>query len=247
MISDGPIADELEVVLGAYGPPAPTLLPWLAPRISGERLAGVVLLASTQEWLAPARRWPAVTDATAGLIAARLTELDEAGLEEIAPDLPQVAAHLNGALLEQVLDHRALWPDAVCYAALTHPGVHLPDPSELDDWWPPILAAAQARPVPPLANRPLLAQLVASPPLRSSELASWEAAYLLPYLPAESSPADAAEAALAEVDDYVADDETCWYAAAVCARIAPYLDDGQRGTIVNLARAAPPAWRPLLP
>src|ERR1700761_2368152 len=161
MISDGPIADELEVVLGAYGPPAPTLLPWLAPRISGERLAGVVLLASTQEWLAPARRWPAVTDATAGLIAARLTELDEAGLEEIAPDLPQVAPHLNGALLGQGLDHPAPWPDAggvpapvplgrraFVSPALTHPGAPLRDPSELEDGWPPIRGAAQARPVP---------------------------------------------------------------------------------------------------
>jgi hypothetical protein len=245
---DDATAEEIQTLLDVYGPLAPTLLPWLSERASGVGLLDVARAAASQEELAAARRWPVVTDAVAELLAGRVTEPDAHGLELVGI-LPQLAAYIGTDRLAD-MQRRGLRADAACYAALTHPssdGPPLPRSTERlpADEWQSILAAARERAVPPLANLPLLARLVSRPIVEPGDLAGWDAAYLLPYLRADSSGDDAAEAALAEAEDYAADD-TCWYAAAICARISPYLDEVQRERVTDAARTAPPAWRPVL-
>jgi CHAT domain-containing protein len=246
---DDAVADEIKTLLDAYGPLAPTLLPWLSLRASGAGLLEVALVAASQAELAAARRWPVVTDAVAELLAGRATELDAHG-PELAGILPQLAAYVDSDRLADMV-RRGLPAEAACYAGLTHPSSDGPpllrstEPLPADEWRP-ILAAARERAVPPLANLPLLAWLVSSPLADPGDLAGWDAAYLLPYLRAGSSGDDSAEAALAEAEDYAEDDNTCWYAAAICARAAPYLDEVQRARVTDAARTAPPAWRPVL-
>jgi CHAT domain len=248
MTSDDAVADEIKTLLDAYGPLAPTLLPWLSLRASGAGLLEVAGVAASQAELAAARRWPVVTDAVAELLAGRATELDAHG-PELAGILPQLAAYVDSDRLADMV-RRGLRAEAACYAGLTHlssdgPPLFRSTEQLPADEWRPILAAARERAVPPLANLSLLAWLVSSPLAEPGDLAGWDAAYLLPYLRADSSGDDAAEAALAEAEDYAADD-TCWYAAAICARIAPYLDEGQRARVTDAARTAPSAWQPVL-
>ena len=245
MTGDDLVSDEIQALLDGYGPLAPTLLPWLTRWASGAGLPDVARAAKGQAELATARRWPAVTDAVAELLAGRTEELGARG-PELAEILPPLAAYLDGGRLMHVLRHLPQ-ADAVCYAELTHPGldVLLAGRQQAAGQWRPILAAAQVRHIPPLANLPLLALLATSPPVDPGGLPGWEAAYLLPYLHAELPGGDAAEAALAEAEDYAAGG-TCWYAAAVSARIAPYLDEAQRERLRDAAGTAPPAWRPLL-
>lgn len=243
------IGDEIQALLDGYGPPAPTMLPWLTRRVAAAGLPDVARVAAGQAALAAPRRWPAVTDAVAELLAGRTAEPDAHGLE-LARILPQLAAYLDRDGLAHLL-RPGLRADAVYYAELAHPGrdslerFRLAESWPLEEQWRPIMEAARIRPVPPLANLPLLKRLVTGPLDRPADLLGSEAAYLLPYLPAGPVRKEAAETALSQVDDF-AEAETCWYAAATCARIGPYLDEEQRGRVSDAAYYAPPAWRPLL-
>jgi hypothetical protein len=224
-----------------YGPPAPSLLPWLARRAAEEDLLLVARAAAAQAAAAPMVRWPAVADAVAEVLAERAAGRPEL-ISRLTEVLPQVAAHLSDADL-------TAWPgtstraEALGYAALTRVDASLLDRARVrltTAPWPEILAAARTRTVPPLANLRLLGRLAAGPPVRSGDLAGLDAAYLLPFLSAGYG-GDLAEEALAEIVDFIPA-EAGWYAAALSARAAPYLDQGQRTRLRDAAGAAPPAW-----
>jgi hypothetical protein len=243
MTDHAPVADEIGGLLDDYGPPAPTLLPWLARWSADADLLAVARAAAAQAALAPCRRWPVVADAVAEALAGRAADRGDL-LPPLVDVLPQMAAYLGVAQLADLLEKNPR-AEALCYAALTHPGPIGPTLRQLAEPWPGILTAAPALSAPPLASLPLLARLVAHGPVDPGFLLGSEAAYLLPYVAAEPSGGELADASAGEVADYLAG-ENCWYGAALCARITPYLDQGQRAQIADRIPLAPAAWQPLL-
>lgn len=237
-------ADEIRILLDDYGPPAPSLLPWLTHRAAPGDLLQVARAAAAQAALAPMLRWPAVTDAVAEVIAQRAADEPASviSLAELVEVLPQVAAHLNAAQIA-ALPAASLRAELLGYAALAGKGADLVDPArrQLPAPWPKILAAARSWAVPPLANLRLLARLVAGRPVEPGSLSGSETAYLLPFLGVETGLGDLNEQVLDEIEDYLPA-ETTWYAVALSARAVPYLDQDQRSRLRDGASAAPPAW-----
>ena len=238
--------DEIRVLLDDYGPPVPSLLPWLARWAARDGLPQVARAAAAQAALAPGLRWAAVADAVAEVLARREAESPASGAS-LAEVLPQIAGHLNRTRLATLLNTRPR-AEALGYAALANTGTGLIEQARLRLTaapWPEILVAAQARVLPPLANLRLLAMLAAEPAVPPGDLLGWEAAYLVPFLPAEPGEDGPGEVALSHIEDYIPA-EAGWYAAALCARVVPYLDRSQRSRLSGGAAAAPPAWAGVL-
>lgn len=239
-------ADQIRVLLDDYGPPVPSLLPWLARWATRDDLPQVARAAATQAALAPGLRWAAVADAVAEVLAQRAEETPASGAL-LVDVLPQIAGHLT-RLPQATLLNTGPRAEALGYAALARTSTGLIEQARLrltGAPWPEILAAAQARVLPPLANLRMLAMLVAEPPVPPGDLLGWEAAYLVPFLPAEPGEDGPGEVALSHIEDYIAP-ETGWYAAALCARVVPYLDQSQRARLISGAAAAPPSWAGVL-
>src|SRR5262249_1454763 len=242
-------AAEIQALLDEYGPPVPSLLPWLAGRAAEGDLLQVARAAAAQAALAPMLRWPAVADAVAEVLARRAGRL--ASVSSLVQILPQIAAHLDAAGLTALLDAGPR-PEALGYAALANPETGLLDRAERqlrEAPWPEILTAARTRAVPPLANLELLAELTAGPPIRPGDLPGSDITYLLPFFGNEPDLAepDLAQEALAEIEDHLpaatSGFGTNWYACVLCARAVPYLDPGQRSRLRDSAATAPSsAW-----
>src|SRR5712664_3783202 len=107
---------EIRLLLDDYGPPAPTLLPWLARWAAEDDLHQVARAAATQAALTPMLRWPAVTDAVAEVLAQRAADRS-ASTSSLVEVLPQIAAHLNASQLAAWLDTNPR-AEALGYAAL---------------------------------------------------------------------------------------------------------------------------------
>ena len=232
--------EEVLAVLRGYGPPAPSLLPWIAQYAADDALLLVARVAASQAALAPLLRWPAVTDACAEALALRAQSSNsEALVLEFSEVLPPIAAYLDRAWVTRLAEIGAR-ADALAYASLIQPGDLTGEPTlqSLDPLWQEVLLAEQERPVPPLANLELLARLIRVPPEPLGDFLGSEVVYLLPYRSSE----DWASAAMAEVQRYATGDP--WYAAALFARAAVHLSDGQRFEIVRTnSRGAPAPWR----
>jgi hypothetical protein len=237
-------AAEIQALLDEYGPPVPSLLPWLADWAAEGDLLQVARAAAAQAALAPMLRWPAVADAVAEVLARRAGRL--VSVSSLVEILPQIAAHLDAAELTALLDAGPR-PEALGYAALANPETGLLDRAGRlirEAPWPEILTAARTRAVPPLANLQLLAELTAGPPVRPGDLPGSDITYLLPFFGNEP---DLAEEALAEIEDHLPAAaswfSTNWYACVLCARAVPYLDLGQRSRLSDSAATAPSsAW-----
>lgn len=238
------MADQIRMLLDDYGPPAPSLLPWLARQAAAGDLLQIARAAAAQAALAPMLRWPAVTDAVAEVLAQRAAAQPASIVSpaELAEVLPQVAAYMDAAQLAALLAESPR-AEAVGYAALASARADLPDRAlrQLSAPWPEILAATRAGAVPPLANLRLLARLTSGRPVEPGSLPSSETAYLLPFLSAEAVDSDLNEEVLEEIEDYLPEPAS-WYAVALSARGVPYLGQDQRSRLRASASAAPSAW-----
>jgi hypothetical protein len=242
-------ADEIRVLLDGYGPPTPSLLPWLARTAAPGELPQVARAAAAQALFAPMLRWPAVADAVAEVLAARAADrsVPEPLVAELAEVLPQMAAHLDVARTAALLGTGpAPRPEVIGYAALGEQDASLLDRARLllpTTPWPEVLTAARTAAMPPLSNLRLLGRMAAGDPARPGALDGSESAYLLPYLSGDTG--DVLEDVVKEIKDYLAP-ETIWYATALLARAAPYLGDGHRSRLRDKATDAPPEWAGLL-
>jgi hypothetical protein len=225
--------EEIVAALDGYGAPAPSLLPWAARWAAGEDLVLVARVAAAQAALAPLLRWPAVTDAVAEVLAWRARTIASdpliAGLAEV---LPSIAAHL-GQTRVTGLARAGVRADALAYASLTQPGRFDGEAAvqSLGPLWQEVLSATQAREVPPLANLRLLARLIRVPAEPLGSFLGSEVVYLLPFRHDED---DWVTAAVTEIEDCIQGDDP-WYAAALFARAAPYLDGDQRSSLADQA------------
>lgn len=244
-------ADELRTVVDGYGPPAPSLLPWLARTVAPGGLPQVARAAAAQAPLAPMLRWSAVADAVAVVLAQRAADRSAPAplVAELAEVLPQLVAHLDTARIAALLGTRPVpRAEVVGYAALGSRDGGLLDrglrllPTAP---WPEVLSAARTKTMPPLANLRLLGRMATGELARPGALNGSESAYLLPYLPGGKGQGDVLEDVAEEIEDYLAP-ETIWYAAALFARAAPYLGDGHRSRLRDRASAAPPEWAGML-
>lgn len=238
------VADEIRLLPGSYGPPVPSLLPWLARHAAPQDVLQVARTAAAQAALAPMLRWPAVADAVAEVLTQRAAAQPASGiwLAELAEVLPQMAAYLNAAQVTELLDAEPR-AEAVGYAALAGGRADLLDQAlhQLSAPWPEILTAARSRRVPPLANLRLLARLASGRSVEPGVLPGSETAYLLPFLSTEAAVSNLNEDVLDTIEDYLPEPAS-WYAVALSARVIPYLDQGQRLRLSDSASAAPPAW-----
>jgi hypothetical protein len=242
---------EFRALIDEYGPPAPSLLPWLARWAAPADLIVVTRAAAAQAALAPMLRWPVVADAVAEVLAQRAAAWpasvaspgSPASLASLAEVLPQIAGYLDAGQITALI---ATGPraDVLGYAALANSGTGLVDEAmrQLPDaQWQEILAATRTGAVPPLANLRLLALLAAGRPVTPGSLSGSELAYLLPHLSASVRDADLIDDVLREIEDYLVP-ETSWYAAALSARAVPYLDHEQRSRLADGTDAIPPPW-----
>jgi hypothetical protein len=238
------VADEMRFLPGSYGPPVPSLLPWLARHAAPDDMLQVARTSAAQAALAPMLRWPAVADAVAEVLARRAAVQPASGvwLARLAEVLPQMAAYLNATQVTELLDAdpRA---EAVGYAALAAGRADLLDRAlhQLSAPWPEILTAARSGGVPPLANLRLLARLASGRPVEPGVLPGSETAYLLPFLSTAAAVSNLTEDVLDTIEDYLPEPAS-WYAVALSARVIPYLDQDQRLRLSAKASAAPPAW-----
>lgn len=233
------------------GAPEPTLLPWLARHADP---ADLPRLAQAAAGLAATVNpgWPPIADAVAEVLADRVHGTPE--LAALVEALPALAGHLGAGCS---LAPGAPWdrPDVLVYRALaSRPPVSRQAPSAAepaagtgspdDSAWRRLRALAEAAPggVPPLANLSLLAALLTGRAERHGALINSEAAYLLPCLdPPGGHGGERAGLALALVEDALAA-EAEWYAVAVAARIAPYLDEEQRSRLRDIAGQVLDPW-----
>jgi hypothetical protein len=229
------------LALVADGPPAPSLLPWLARGAAEGDLPHIARLAAAQTALAPMRRWPAVTDATAEVLAVRGTGQPEL-MKRLAEVLPPVLAYLDEAQAAELV-RAGVRADAAAYAALSHPGGQITEPAleSLDPLWQQVLTA-QRTGLPPLANLRLLAELTGGA-LGPARLSPSKVVYLLPFLGADRAGEAGAQMAVTEITDSLGPDGR-WYAAALFARAAPYLDDSRRSAVMEKA-VLPAGWSEL--
>lgn len=239
------VAARLRALLDGYGPPVPSLLPWLARTAPPDQLPHIARTAAAQAALAPALRWPAVADAVAEVLALRAADgsVPEYVTGQLGDILPQLAAHLDAALLGPMPR-----VEVAGYAALGGRGVDLLDQALRlvpTAPWPQILTAARTAVIPPLSNLRLLRRLATGDAARPGALDGSEAAYLLPYLPGGNAQRDLLGDVVEEIEDHLAA-ETVWYGAALLARAAPYLGEGERSRLRARASAAPLAWADLL-
>jgi hypothetical protein len=215
--------------------PAPTLLPWVARGAAEDDLLRIARIAAAQAALAQNRRWPVVAEACAEVLAQRTRGRPElvARLVEV---LPPIIAFLSETEATAVIC-RGVRPDAIAYAALTHPGMTVSEPMIhlLHPLWREILAGRPTG-LPPLANLGLLARLVRGP-VSPADLLPSQAVYLLPYLVAEQAGTAWAQMAAAEITSCL-EAGSVWYAAALFSRAAPYLDIDIRRKTTTL----PPWW-----
>jgi hypothetical protein len=243
-----PRGRQVDEILAPYGPPVPSLLPWAARWAPRHDLFMIAETAAGQVASTPSVRWPAVADAVAEVLGER-AGADPELIATLPRVLPSVAAHFDPAQLEILLAGPAS-TDALCYAALGHPGSRLLEehrrrPAGAD--WTAILSARRpggADPLPPLANFRLLTQLARQP---AGQLADGpDLVYLFPFQRSQRRARRQGEMAVTEIEEYIPT-RVPWYAAALCARVAPFLDDAQRSRLAGSARAASSeAWARLL-
>jgi hypothetical protein len=243
-----PRGRQADEILAPYGPPVPSLLPWAARWAPRHDLFMIAETAAGQVASTPSARWPAVADAVAEVLGDR-AGADPELIATLPRMLPSVAAHFDPAQLEILLAGPAS-TDALCYAALGHPGSRLLEehrrrPAGAD--WTAILSARRpggADPLPPLANFRLLTQLARQP---AGQLADGpDLVYLFPFQRSQRRARRQGEMAVTEIEEYIPT-RVPWYAAALCARVAPFLDDAQRSRLAGSARAASSeAWARLL-
>ena len=234
-----PFGRQADEILAPYGPPVPSLLPWAARWAPRHDLFMIAETAAGQVASTPSARWPAVADAVAEVLAER-AGADPELIATLPRVLPSVAAHFDPAQLEILLAGPAS-TDALCYARLGHPGSRLLEehqrrPAGAD--WTAILSARRpggADPLPPLANFRLLTQLAREPgrPLAQGP----DLVYLFPFQRPQRQAGRLGDLAVAEIEEYIPT-RVPWYAAALCARVAPFLGDAQRFRMVGDASAA---------
>jgi hypothetical protein len=222
------------------GAPEPTLLPWLARWITPPALPAVAKAATRVSPLSPRDGgWPVIADATASVLADRTS--DPAVLSEMLDDLPPLAAYLTPAQYEQV-DWEHIRPESAGYAVMA--GFRVTDDlGELarQPLWPAALRTIALTRVPPLADLRSLAS--ASGPGGVTETDE-EMVYLLPFrFPRASAQEQTLQLrrVAAAIDSAVRDGRP-WYAAALLARAAPYLDDPARGEIQAVIADLPAPW-----
>ncbi len=214
------------------GAPEPTLLPWLARRITLSGLPSATAFGAASIF-AGQDRWPVIADAIAALVAEREHNLSRlTGMLDI---LPPVAGHLS-ARLRAAVDWSRVRPDAVGYAALADqiPAETLRiriSPSVWADLagrppWATIFAARVIPPprgLPPLADLRSLWWLASYPARNAATETDQEAVYLLPFRSGSQAQWQTLEAIEAAVLD-----GRYWYAAALIARAVPYVSDQER-------------------
>jgi hypothetical protein len=233
-------------ILASYGPPVPSLLPWAALWAPVNDLLMIARTAADQAASTPPVRWPAVADAVAEVLAER-SRTDPVLTAMLPRILPSVAAHFGPAQLE-ILLAEPVGTDALCYAALGHPDSRLPSAHQsVGSDWTAVLSARRsggAGPLPPLANFRLLTRLAMEP---VDQLAAGpDLIYLFPFQGSQSRARRRRDMIVTEIEEYIPT-RVPWYAAALCARVAPYLDDAQRSRLASSAGAAPDEeWSELL-
>jgi hypothetical protein len=219
------------------GAPEPTLLPWLAARIGLPKLSAPARAAAAVGLLAPqAGGWPVVADGVAEVVARRSLTTDP--LLEVLDALPPIAAHLTRARAERVNWNEAR-PDSRGYALIGKTAE--PDVSEIADrpLWTEVLAAAEVTSLPALADLRSLATLVVSESAGlPGALTDEETVYLLPFLPVGIAERGAVIRAVTSATDR----GRYWYATALVARAAPYLNESARARISEIAAEMPPVW-----
>jgi hypothetical protein len=248
----------ISTYLEFFGPPVPSLLPWVAKQASESDLPEVARIAAGQAELSPLRSWPVVTDAVAVVLAGRTRESPRL-CHDVIEILPQVAAYLDAGRVRSQARF-GLRPDAQAYASITRlsdgqpTGLDEAVLSQLSPLWTQVLAAARQRAasqktVPPLAHLGLLARLVRE---ESSALVSVldraELVYLLPYLtlsPNYLNEQIRNKITLA-IDEWL-EPPTCWFSAALLARSATFLGTQQRQRLLNRIKELGEAdrWAPL--
>jgi hypothetical protein len=224
-------------ILDSYGPPAPSLLPWVARWAPVGDLPMIAHTAARQAASTPSVRWPAVADAVAEVLAER-AGTDPALIATLPRELPSVAAHFGPAQLE-LLQADPASTDALCYAALGHPGSGLVEAQQHGsvgaDWAAILSAVKRDRALPPLANLRLLTRLATE---GEDQLADGpDLIYLFPFQRSARQARRRADTAVTEIEEYIPA-RVPWYAAALCARVAPFLDEAQRARLASSARAA---------
>ncbi|MFK0200538.1 hypothetical protein [Streptomyces lavendulae] len=249
------------------GAPEPTLLPWLARWADPADLPSLARAAAAlADTAVPG--WPPIADAVAEVLAERADA--RAQLAVLVEALPPLAGHLGpGAAAApnpwdarpEILLYRAMaarqTADAGADAdadALTDADTDDADADASDgpsqasppgDAWERLLALARSAPgdVPPLAAVRLLAALLTGRAEQHGTLEDGEMVYLLPWLDPRTGPrGERVELALDLVEEAL-EGEADWYAAALAARAAPYLDAPQRDRLCDIADGAGGPWR----
>ena len=218
--------------------PEPTLLPWLAARIGRSELPTLAQIAAEVSPLAPREGgWPVIADAVAEVVANRDPAPD--ALTDVINALPPVAAHLGRTRGGQV-NWARVRSAGRGYAVLA--GVPVPGGvDELADQplWAEVLRASRMVRVPLLADLRSLASFVATDVAGEAiRLTDEEAVYLLPL----SSPGAAEQDQAVEAIAAAAAEGRHWYAAALTARAAPYLEELATARVRTIVAAMPPIW-----
>ncbi|MFE9846226.1 hypothetical protein [Streptomyces goshikiensis] len=245
--------------------PRPTLLPWLARWADPADLPGLARAAAVfADTVDPG--WPPIAEAVAETLAGRADA--SAQLAELADALPPLAGHLSpgaAAALNpsddrpELLVYRAMAERQPLNATVTATASAAATPSAAeaaadgdspprgtgDGAWEQLLALARNAPadVPPLANVRLLAALLTGRAEHDGTLEDGETVYLLPCLDPGTGPRGVRGALALDLVEEALDTEAEWYAAALAARAAPYLDGSGRDRLRDLADGAVEPWQ----
>ena len=216
------------------GAPEPTLLPWLTRRVTRAELP-VAAAAAAGTVAAPRNRWPVIADAVAAIIAER--ERDPGRLAGMLDVLPPIAAYV-GIEAGAAIDWERAGDFAAGYAVLGGLPPALFRPAQRrrlinSPYWRTIMTVPS---LPPLAHIGMLDWLASTPPDERANT-DQEAAYLLPFRPGPQARWQALETIETAVGE-----GSHWYAAALTARAAPWLDQADQGQLREAIAGMPTFW-----